>query len=780
MIKKTLGLCLWGAVSLSAAMASLKWESLNPGSGGRIMDVVLDKNTPGRAYYCSDMEGLSRTDDHGKTWQHISKNMSFCNILTVKVENGNPNRIYSGTLGTFEISDDGGKNWTVHPDVELPIGRIIIHPQNNDHVILAPSNHMRWINRPNLAGPLGQPGVYVSNDRGKSFKFVAFRHPEGRRDVYDLTTHPTDSKVWFAAAETGLFKSMDGGASWEKAKAPKDTRGAWGSSITPDGQYLYAIFQIMQSDKERSLGLEKQGTQLATKLYVQDLKSGEWTDLSTPGTGYQQKGEANWSNKNRVYWRPEIDPRSNDSQHRLLTASLSERSGLYEITVDFKNGKPSKTNWKKVFYYDNDGKGVDYDTGWERYSTRPLAWDYVPLEWKDDAKVWTTGDQTVYRSAKELDLQDWQQLYCDYIQTIEGKRFYRTRGVQCTFVFDSHGRDNYVIQNNADNAIKESYDFGKSWHVGVKMPRSNAVEIVDSVQPPIVLSHISSGYGADSDKGLLYAKRLEHYSPKDKWKVIGGSPKELGKLPFHTLYEQIVQDPHKKGRVFVGTYRKGVYLIDDIEKFYEGKSKAKRISAIRGQGPRRVNDKTQGLVVHPYQKGTIYVAENGNIWEGKEAKKGKWNWTLLKEGTDSELTVWGHQKKLYMMTNGIKDGKLFMEISKDGGKSWSEALNFDNDIKPLANHSWFKNFKLPMRARGLLGYQDKIFVSFYQWESGKSYGTFCGTLKGNSIEWKDITGNHIYPCPVKCRIVETKGSKWLQMSTKGAGLWRANIDSLVK
>lgn len=745
------------------------------------MDIVLDPNVSGRAYYCSDMEGLSRTDDHGQTWRHVSGNMSFCNVLTVAIEKGCSDHIYAGTLGTFELSRDGGETWRVHGDVQLPIGRIAIHPKNSERVILAPSNHMRWSERPNLPGPIGDVGVYVSNDRGKSFRFVPFPCEKGRRDVYDVCADPINENIWYAAAEAGLFKTIDGGESWKRVLQPMKTRGAWGCALTPDGRALYVVFQVYGEATTQKLLPTQQGDRCPTKLYLIPVGEQQWIDLSLPAFGFESEGTGDWAGKHRVFWRPEIDPRSDEKQHRLLTASHSDRSGLYRVKVNFESGKFSSAKWERVFYFANDGVGAEYDIGWENYSTRPLAWSYVPHSWDSRSKVWTTGDQTLYRSDKNMTLQGWTQIYTDYVKTLEGQRFYRSKGVQCTFVFDSHGMDDYVVQSNGDNAVIESYDFGQSWSVGIRMPRSNAVEIVDTVDPPIVLAHISSGYGADSDKGMLYAKVLKHRSPKDRWRLVGGSSENIGNLPYHSLYEQVVKDPHAKGRVFVGTQRRGIYVIENLETFLMNpkKHRAYRISAIRGEGPRRVNDKTQGLVVHPKKQGVIFVAENSLVWRGRERASGAWEWRIVAENTGHEMSVWEHDGTVYLaVTEILANGDRLIKCSMDEGNSWKRVMNFEHDIRPLKQHPWYKNMKVSMSVRGLLGYKNKLFASVYEWESGKSYGVFCGTFLKDGVEWRDITGDHDYPCPVKCRVVEARGSTWLQMSTKGAGLWRTNIENL--
>ena len=350
----------------------------------------------------------------------------------------------------------------------------------------------------------------------------------------------------------GIYRSTDRGQSWKAVPPPANTGNCWGSTVSPDGKFLFASYQVDGKPiTESAVGPRH------TKLFVTPTDKWDWQDISTGQPGYVDavpgKDPLSW-------WRPEIDPRADAAEQRILIAPWGWRLGLWQVTVDWTGGKPT-AQWKDVLNYDyfgREGEKPKFDSGWEHYLPRPLAYSFTPTSW-GDLSIWTTGDQTLFSTdTTKPDWEDaWNPLYTQFIKEIDGERFYRTRGLQCTFVFDGDVYKNYNAQANGDNAIKESFDHGYSWHVGIMKPRSNSVAIVRDIDPPIVLAHISPGYGGSSAEGSLYAKRLTHWSPKDQWVEIAGGPKRIAGLP-NRLYEQITPDPNHPGRVYIGTQGDGI------------------------------------------------------------------------------------------------------------------------------------------------------------------------------------------------------------------------------
>lgn len=751
-----------------------EWENLNPGAGGRIQDIVLDPNTPNRAFYCSDMEGLYRSDDAGGSWQYLGEDLSHSCVLTAAVEPGNSDRVYAGTLQGVEVSDNAGDNWKRHPDVNDPIHRIGMDPRQPQRVFALPGNHMRWTKKQGVnqdRSSVGERLFYLSEDGGKTFQSITFDAEEGRRDVWDVAFDPSDKNKVYLAAISGVYVSEDGGKSWMQMESPAATGDCWGLSISPDGEAVYATFQVASKGQGIQRWTESHDAQrIDNALFVMPTKQpGKWFDLS----------EGMPKTPDRLpmgLWHPETDPRSTSHEHQVLTAPWTSRAGLYQVSVPWKNGKPGKPKWERILYYNNNGVGAEFDFGWEKYSTRPLAWAHTPESW-GQPYIYTTGDQTLFKAkakAKNLD-QAWESIYTDFVRELDGKRFYRTRGAQCTFVFDAGALGNYVAQSNADNAVKESYDHGHSWTIGIHKPRSNSITILEDLNPPMVLTHISGGFGADSDRGELWAKHLEKKSPKDEWKKVGGGDSRIGNLP-NKLYEQIVQDPHQPKRVFIGTKGAGTYVIDDIEAFVKSEGKKSRAYKMKG-GPRVINDKGKGMVADPNEKGVLWAAAENTLYKVTETKPGEWEWEPVRQSEKrTQMDVWDHEGVTQIaMIMDPGDAPATVDFSTDGGKSWKQIYAFD-DVKDLRRPAWYRENENRFYVRGLVGHGDKIYLAPTTWETSKSYGMFEGTIAPNgTVKWKDITKNFGFPFPVKSRIVTEGQDRWLYVATKGWGLWRIKL-----
>ncbi|CAA6680166.1 Unannotated [Lentimonas sp. CC4] len=775
--------------SFALCLTSLaQWENMNPGAGGQIQSVDLDPNIPGRAYYSSDMEGAYRTDDYGASWQLITENSAENNILFVRAKPGNSNHLFMGQLHGFERSLDGGRNWERATEIDQPIMFLSINPQNTDELIAAPGARMRWRARSRHVSPLGTPGIYRSSDGGKSWQFHHFETGvTGRKDVFTVYHNPAQPTQILAGSLRGVYLSENGGDTWQLVDAPAKTGDCWGACWSPDGKQLFATYRVATSEQpahrtpDDHIGNPQTGL---THLFSKTA-DGDWIDLSANNPSFDA-GRRN----NNNYWMPESDCKSSDGKVTIALAPVSNREGLTLVHIENETA-----SWERIFFYDHHSR-VDFDTGWEHYSTRPLSWEFTPASWPN-TEIWTTGDQTMFRgsittnSDKELDQYnsryDWQNIYTRYVQTIDGVRFYRTRGAQCTFIFDGEAYKNYSAQSNGDNAIKESYDSGYSWAVGLRLPRSNAIQILRDFEPPIVLAHTSSGYGGSSERGALWYKRLEHMSPKDKWIKIGGEPAELGGLP-DKLYNQIIQDPHHKGRVYIGTRRAHTWMIEDIEAFIRGEQNAVNISADTN-GPFTINDKGVGLSVDPHDPNVLWgigtrdaTHEVGeDLFKGTRQADGVWSWEVIRrsETTNTQIAVWDHLGSTGLGLIRVDDhGDQFLEISIDGGINWQRALDRTGIAQLRATPEWLKKFPSELYIKGLTAKNGSIALAYTsEWSQAKGYGVFFATLEADgTAHWTDFTGDHPFPYPVKQRLIHVEGHDWLYMGSKGAGWWRRPLD----
>jgi photosystem II stability/assembly factor-like uncharacterized protein len=226
----------------SGPFKDLKWQFLGPVNvSGRCTDVavVAPKGKNYTIYAATASAGLWRTVNEGTTWEPIFDDAPSLAIGDVALAPSNPDIIWIGTgeanifrssqagCGVYK-STDRGQTWR-HMGLTdtYTIGRIVVHPQNPDIVYVAASGHEWTLN--------GERGVYKTGDGGQSWQKVLFIDNE--TGAIDLAMDPADSETLYAAAwqrtrqkwndprnharstGSGVFRSRDGGRTWQPINA---------------------------------------------------------------------------------------------------------------------------------------------------------------------------------------------------------------------------------------------------------------------------------------------------------------------------------------------------------------------------------------------------------------------------------------------------------------------------------------------------------------------------------------------------------------------------------
>ena len=212
---------------------SLRWRQVGPHRGGRVVAVAGHPTETGTFYFGACAGGVWKTTSGGAYWENISDGYfktSAVGAITVPV--ADPNVIYAGTGETAIRSNvshgdgvykstDGGRSWTNMGLADTRhIGDIEVHPTNADLVYVAALGHA-W-------GRNEERGVYRSKDGGKSWEKVLYKND--RAGCHDISLDPSNPRVIFAAMwqaqrhphtlisggeDSGIWRSMDGGDTWE-------------------------------------------------------------------------------------------------------------------------------------------------------------------------------------------------------------------------------------------------------------------------------------------------------------------------------------------------------------------------------------------------------------------------------------------------------------------------------------------------------------------------------------------------------------------------------------
>ena len=234
---------------------ALRWRCIGPYRGGRVTAVVGVKDKPLVFYMGATGGGVWKTEDAGLTWRNISDGyFKTGSVGAIAVAEADPNVIYVG-MGEAPIrgnvshgdgvykSVDGGQTWH-HLGLEdsRHISRIRIHPRNPDLVYVAALGH--------VYGPNQERGVYRSRDGGRTWEKILYR--DNKTGAIDLILDPNNPRIIYAALweayrtpyslvsggpGSGLFKSTDGGDTWEELTRrpglPRGVIGKIGVTVSP-------------------------------------------------------------------------------------------------------------------------------------------------------------------------------------------------------------------------------------------------------------------------------------------------------------------------------------------------------------------------------------------------------------------------------------------------------------------------------------------------------------------------------------------------------------------
>ncbi len=235
--------------------AGVEFRQVGPFRGGRVGAVTGVQTQPLTFYFGATGGGIFKTTDGGGHWTPVADGqLKLGSVGAIAVSDSDPNIVYAG-MGEADLrgnashgdgvykSTDAGKTWkNVGLEDTQQIGAVKIDPKNPDVVFVAAMGHM--------AGPNPERGVFRTKDGGKTWQKVLFKSVNA--GAIDLSIDPTNSQVIYASiyqflrqpwsfasggADSGLWKSTDGGDTWtdisRNAGMPKGILGRIGIAVSP-------------------------------------------------------------------------------------------------------------------------------------------------------------------------------------------------------------------------------------------------------------------------------------------------------------------------------------------------------------------------------------------------------------------------------------------------------------------------------------------------------------------------------------------------------------------
>ena len=213
-------------------LQSMEWRLVGPHRGGRVVAVAGHPTETGTFYFGGAAGGVWKTTSGGAYWENISDGyLKTSAVGALAISDSDPNVIYAG-MGETSIrsnvshgdgvyrSTDAGRTWqNMGLQETRHIGDVQIHPKNPDHVYVAALGHA-W-------GRNEERGVYRTTDGGKSWEKVLYTADNA--GCHDISMDPSNPRIIFAAMwesqrhpyalhsggeGSGVWRTTDGGDTW--------------------------------------------------------------------------------------------------------------------------------------------------------------------------------------------------------------------------------------------------------------------------------------------------------------------------------------------------------------------------------------------------------------------------------------------------------------------------------------------------------------------------------------------------------------------------------------
>ena len=250
----------------------LQYRSIGPFRGGRSLTAAGIPGDLNTYYFGSTGGGVWKSTDGAITWKPVFDHEKTSSIGSLAVAPSDPNILYVGTgeaciRGNLAQGDgiyksvDAGKNWkNVGLKDSRAIGKLIIHPQNPDIVFVAALGHPY--------GPNLERGIFRTTDGGKSWQKVLF--VDQNTGGVDVTFDPHNPHILFAAmwqvrrqpwrldsggSGSGIYRSVDGGDTWKKLDGeglPEGPLGKIGVAVAANSDRVYALIEANKGGLYRS------------------------------------------------------------------------------------------------------------------------------------------------------------------------------------------------------------------------------------------------------------------------------------------------------------------------------------------------------------------------------------------------------------------------------------------------------------------------------------------------------------------------------------------------
>jgi len=308
----------------SATTAAMKWRNVGPANFmGRLADVVGIPGPSKTLFVAAAAGGVWKTTNNGQTWRPVFDDQRVASMGTMAIAPSDTQQVWLGTgephsrnsiepgAGIYK-STDGGVTWKpMGLEKTQHIGRIAVDPRN-PNVVWVAALGAAWKSNP-------ERGVYKTTDGGTTWQLVKFI--SDKAGFVDITIDPRNSGVVYAAAYerlrtpyslksggpgSGLFKTTDGGKTWTELVGngfPTGPKGRIGLALAPSNpDILYAMVEAAKPSKDGKFASER--VPADNGLYRSTDAGKTWTRTNTANVRpfYYSQVRVDPRNPDRVYF----------------------------------------------------------------------------------------------------------------------------------------------------------------------------------------------------------------------------------------------------------------------------------------------------------------------------------------------------------------------------------------------------------------------------------------------------------------------------------------------
>jgi photosystem II stability/assembly factor-like uncharacterized protein len=375
------------------ALAALKFRYIGP-VGNRVIAVTGAPGNPHVYYAGAASGGVWKTSDDGAHWEPQFDSQDVQSIGALAVAPSDPSTVWAGTGEAFIRSNisigngiyksvDAGKTWTrMGLERTARIARVIVDPKNADTVFACALGH--------AYGPQPERGVYKTTDGGGSWTRVLF--VDENTGCSDITMDPNNPRVLFAGMwqleihtwgrtsggpGSGLFKSVDGGATWKRLAPVPSGSDAHGLPAAPLGKISP---QIARSNSNRVYALIETGDGMLTDNGQKTQSGSLWRSEDGGENWTMVSADRRLRGRTHYYTRFAVSP-DNENEAFFLAAEFTKTVDGGQTSIDL-TGRVAPIGDNHDMWIDpanGDRMVVAHDDGMSFSINRGKSWHHIQL-----------------------------------------------------------------------------------------------------------------------------------------------------------------------------------------------------------------------------------------------------------------------------------------------------------------------------------------------------------------------------------------------------------------